>query len=60
MRALEQKKLLTLIAPHNLQRLLIDTAKRCGIGGYTAVHATGTGASGLQSGFLDSDSNVVI
>lgn len=60
MRALEQKKLLTLIAPRNLQRLLIDTAKRCGIGGYTAVPATGEGAGGLQSGGLDSDSNVVI
>ncbi|MEY6433296.1 hypothetical protein ABC977_12875 [Thioalkalicoccus limnaeus] len=60
MRALEQKKLLTLIAPHSLQRLLIDTAKRCGIGGYTAVPATGAGVGGLQSGGLGSDANVVI
>lgn len=60
MRALEQKKLLTLIAPRNLQRLVIDTAKRCGIGGYTSVPATGEGASGLQFGGLDSDSIVVI
>ncbi|MCD8515156.1 MAG: hypothetical protein LRY31_03760 [Burkholderiaceae bacterium] len=60
MRALQPQKLLILIAPRNLQRLLIDTAKRCGIGGYTAVQATGAGDSGLQSGFLDCDSNVMI
>lgn len=60
MRALEQKKLLTLIAARDLQRLVIDTARKCGIGGYTVVPATGAGTSGLQTGMLDSDSNVVI
>lgn len=60
MRPLEQKKLLTLIAPRELQRLAIETLHGCGIGGYTVVPATGAGTTGLQSGFLDCDSNVLI
>jgi hypothetical protein len=60
MRALEHKKMLMLIAPRDLQRLLVDTLRGVGIGGYTAVPASGAGTTGLQSGFLDSDSNVVI
>jgi PII-like signaling protein len=60
MRALEQKKLLTLIASSELQRLILETLSRRGIGGYTVVPATGAGASGIQSGMLFSDSNVVI
>jgi len=60
MRTLEQKKLLTLITSRDLQRLVIDTARRCGVGGYTVVPASGAGASGVQTGILDSDSNVVI
>ena len=59
MRAIERKKLLTLIAPRELQRLLLDTLQRRGIGGYTVVPASGAGASGLQSGMLDADSIVV-
>jgi nitrogen regulatory protein PII len=60
MRALEQKKLLTIIAPSELQRLVLETLGRRGIGGYTVVPATGAGASGMRSGMLFSDSNVVI
>lgn len=60
MRTLEHKKLLTLITSRDLQRLVIDTARRCGVGGYTVVPASGAGASGVQTGILDSDSNVVI
>lgn len=60
MRALEHKKLLTLITSRELQRLVLDTARRCGVGGYTIVPASGAGASGVQTGILDSDSNVVI
>jgi len=60
MRPLEHKKLLTIIAPRELQRLIIDTLRERGIGGYTVVSATGAGASGLRSGVFDSDSNVLI
>jgi hypothetical protein len=60
MRTLEPKKLLTLITSRDLQRLVIDTARRCGVGGYTVVPASGAGASGVQTGILDGDSNVVI
>lgn len=60
MRTLEHKKLLTLITSRDLQRLVIDTASRCGVGGYTVVPASGAGAGGVQTGILDGDSNVVI
>lgn len=60
MRALQPQKCLSLIAPRHLQRLLIETAQRCGVSGYTAVPATGAGHSGLQAGFLDSNTNVVL
>jgi nitrogen regulatory protein PII len=60
MRPLEHKKLLTLITSRDLQRLVVETLRGCGVGGYTVVPATGAGTSGLQSGFFDSDSNVVI
>ncbi|MDW8443484.1 MAG: hypothetical protein RML45_03610 [Acetobacteraceae bacterium] len=60
MRPLENKKLLTLIAPVELQRLLIDTLKRREIGGYTLVPCTGAGTTGLRSGMLGVDSNVLI
>lgn len=60
MRALEHKKLLTIIAPSELQSMIVGTARRRGVGGYTTVSATGAGESGLRSGMLNSDSNVVI
>lgn len=60
MRTLEPKKLLMLITSRELQRLVLETARGCGVGGYTVVPASGAGASGVQSGLLDSDSNVVI
>jgi len=60
MRPLETKKLLTLIAPIELQRMLIDTLKRREIGGYTLVPCTGAGTTGLRSGMLGVDSNVLI
>lgn len=60
MRAIERKKLLTVIAPRELQRELIESMQRRGIGGYTVVPASGAGASGLQSGVFEGDSNVVI
>ena len=60
MRQVEEKKLLTIIAPGELQRKVIETLKKRGIGGYTVVSATGAGASGLRSGMLVSDTSVVI
>ena len=60
MREIEQKKLLTIITAGELQRMVVEQLKKRGIGGYTAVSASGAGASGLQSGMLVSDSNVVI
>ncbi|WP_424894631.1 P-II family nitrogen regulator [Tepidimonas sp. HKU79] len=60
MRPLEHKKLLTLITSGDLQRLVVETLRGCGVGGYTVVPATGAGSNGLQMGFFDCDSNVVI
>jgi hypothetical protein len=59
MRALENKKMLMVIAPSELQSLVVSTVRRRGVGGYTAVPATGAGVTGLQSGIFN-DSNVVI
>jgi len=60
MRPLEYKKLLTLIAPREFQRLLVETLRKREVGGYTIVPATGAGASGVRTGLLSSDSNVLI
>ena len=60
MRRLEQKKLLTIITARELEKKIIDTARRRGVGGYTVVQASGAGSTGIQSGMLDSDSNILI
>ena len=60
MRRLEQKKLLTIITARELGKMIIEAARRRGVGGYTVVQASGAGASGIQSGMLDIDSNVLI
>lgn len=60
MRRLEQKKLLTIITARELEKMIIDVARRRGVGGYTVVQASGAGASGIQSGMLDIDSNILI
>ena len=60
MREIEHKKLLTIITPGELQRMIIDQLKKRGIGGYTVVSATGAGTSGLQSGMLAGDSSVLL
>lgn len=60
MRPLEQKKLLTLITARELEKMIIEVARRRGVGGYTVVQASGAGASGIQSGMLDVDSNILI
>lgn len=60
MRRLEQKKLLTIITARVLEKMIIEAARRHGVGGYTVVQASGAGASGIQSGMLDIDSNILI
>ena len=60
MRRLEQKKLLTIITARELEKMIIDVARKRGVGGYTVVQASGAGASGIQSGMLDIDSNILI
>lgn len=60
MKRLEQKKLLTVIAASQLEQPVVEVLRRCGAGGYTVVQASGAGASGIQSGMLDADSNVLI
>lgn len=60
LRPLEQKKLLTIIAPAERQRMIVERLKKIGIGGYTVVSATGAGSTGLRTGMFDSDSSVVI
>lgn len=60
MRSLEQKKLLTIITAHAFKNIVIEALRLRDVGGYTVVDATGAGAFGVQSGALDSDSNVLI
>lgn len=51
---------MTIIAPGELQRMVVEKLKKRGIGGYTVVSATGAGTSGLRSGMMISDSSVII
>lgn len=60
MRRLEQKKLLTIITSRAYEKMIIEALRESGVGGYTVVSASGAGASGIQSGMLDSDSNILI
>ena len=60
MRRLEQKKLLTIITSRAFEKMIIEALRRRGVGGYTVVNASGAGATGIQSGMLDSDSNILI
>ena len=60
MRRLVQKKLLTLITSRAFESMIIKALRARGVGGYTVVQASGAGASGIQSGMLDSDSNILI
>lgn len=57
MKRLEHKKLLTIITARELEKMLITAMTGRGIGGYTVVEASGAGASGIQSGMLEGDTN---
>ena len=60
MKRLEQKKMLTIITSRAFEKIIIQALRGRGVGGYTVVNASGAGASGIQSGMLDSDSNILI
>ena len=60
MKSLVPKKLLTIITAREFEAMIIDAARRREVGGYTVVQASGAGASGIQSGMLDIDSNILI
>ena len=60
MRKLEQKKFLTIITAQQLEKMILDRLRKYEIGGYTIVTAHGAGASGVQSGMLDIDTNILI
>jgi PII-like signaling protein len=60
MRSLEQKKLLTIITSKQLEEMVLKKLAPHGIGGYTVVSGHGAGASGIQSGMLDIDTNILI
>lgn len=60
MRSLEQKKLLTLITSKQLEEMILKRLTPHGIGGYTVVTGHGAGATGIQSGMLDIDTNILI
>ena len=60
MRRLEQKKLLTIITSRAFEKMIIEAVCQRGVGGYTVVQASGAGSSGIQSGMLYGDSNVLI
>ena len=60
MRRLQPKKLLALITSRAIEKMIIEALRKRGVGGYTVVNASGAGASGIQSGMLDSDSNILI
>ena len=60
MRRLEPKKLLTIITSRAFEKMIIEAVCQRGVGGYTVVQASGAGSSGIQSGMLYGDSNVLI
>lgn len=60
MPTLEARKLLTVIAPREFQRFVIERLADCGASGYTVTPATGSGSTGLRSGMLATDANVRI
>lgn len=60
MRSLEPRKLLTVIAPREFQRFVLESLASSGISGYTVLQATGAGSTGIRSGMLAADANVLV
>ena len=53
------EKLVRIIATPELETQLIELSKRHSVSGYTVVDARGAGASGIQHGLMDIDSNIL-
>lgn len=60
MQRLRPEKLLTIIASSVLESTLIEIVRKHGVSGYTIVQASGAGTSGVQSGMLDIDTNILM
>lgn len=56
---LVSEKLIRIIAAAELEAQLVELSKRRSVSGYTVVDARGAGASGIQPGLMDIDSNVL-
>jgi hypothetical protein len=52
-------KVINVIAESQLENRLIKLASRHKINGYTIMEARGNGSSGIQSGVLDVESNIL-
>ncbi len=52
-------KLIRIIAAAELEAQLVELSKRRSVSGYTVVDARGAGASGIQPGLMDIDSNIL-
>lgn len=60
MKRLRPEKLLTIIASSALESTLVELVRKHDISGYTIVEASGAGSSGVQSGMLDIDTNILM
>lgn len=60
MKRLRPEKLLTVIVAAALAETLTNMLHRNGITGYTLLQASGSGSTGLQTGMLDGDSNILL
>lgn len=60
MKRLVPEKLLTIIADGALEGKLTKLAAKSGVSGYTVMEARGAGSTGVQSGNLDIDTNILI
>lgn len=56
---LHREKLVNIVANATLESRLIDLAERDGVTGYTIIDARGGGATGVQGGMFESDSNIL-
>lgn len=60
MKRLSPEKLLTIIAAVELEDTLVEKARKRGVSGYTVIQASGAGSSGVQTGMLDIDTNILM
>ncbi len=60
MKRLRPEQLLTIIASSVLESTLVEMVRKHGASGYTIVQASGAGSTGVQSGMLDIDTNILM